>query len=388
MAAIAAAGLSLVAARRRRSRRTRMMSQKAGIALPPATRAAASLPAGASLPVPGITPLFTAIDDFYDTDISFPFPEIDVDSWRLRIHGMVDRPIELSFADLLGMDLVELDATLVCVHNPPGGPRIGTARWLGVEITQLLERVGVHSEADQLLTRSVDGYTAGLPLRAGDVTRPSYLVVAMNGHPLTHKHGFPARLLTPGLWGADANTKWLVEFELTTWAAARDYWERRGWPRNPPPVLPGSRIDVPHNRAVLPQGPVTVAGVAWAPPRGVKAVEVAVDDGPWMTAALAAETNPLMWRQWMFTWNAIPGEHTLRVRALGRRGVQSSTQRPPYPIGSTGLHHVRVDITDGTPALLRRAISVVPALADNGRARIALAGAAIPAWFPSRGASQ
>jgi DMSO/TMAO reductase YedYZ molybdopterin-dependent catalytic subunit len=332
--------------------------------------------AAADLPVPGISPLYTPNDTFYETDVTARPPRVDPDGWRLRVKGMVERPLELSLDELEALGLEELDATLVCVHNPVGGDRIGSARWVGVPLARLLEAAGAKEGAEQLLARSVDGFTAGVPVERIASGAPALLAIGMNGEPLPVEHGYPARLLVPGLWGADANTKWVTELELTSWEAVRDYWDRRGWPRQPSFVQPAARVDVPLNRAVVEPGTVTVAGVAWAPPEGVEGVEVQVDGGPWEAADLGAELAPTMWRQWRLTWNAEPGEHELRVRAIGRRRAQPDADEPPYPVGSRGYDAHRVTVAAGA----RRRRRVGRAAADDAVARLRLAARGLAAW--------
>jgi DMSO/TMAO reductase YedYZ molybdopterin-dependent catalytic subunit len=334
-------------------------------------------PADGNLPVAGISPLFTPNESFYVTDVSARPPRVDPDSWRLRITGLVERPLELSLEDIESLGLTELDATLVCVHNPVGGDRIGSARWVGVPLARLLDEVGVSAEAEQLLARSVDGFTAGVPVERIRSGAPGLLVVGMNGEALPFEHGFPARLIVPGLWGADANTKWLAELELTTWDAVSDYWDRRGWPRQPSFVQPAARIDVPVNRAVLEPGVNAVAGVAWAPPEGVDGVEVQVDGGEWHPAELGDELTPTLWRQWRFDWDAAAGEHLLRVRAVGRRRRQPDGSEPPYPVGSRGYHQRRVTVAAGSRARRR----VARAAADDARERLLLGARGVKAWL-------
>src|SRR3954453_12522689 len=238
-------------------------------------------PADGNLAVPGISPMFTPNDSFYVTDVAARPPRVDPDTWRLHVTGMGERSLELTLDDIASLGRTELDATLVCVHNPVGGNRIGSARWVGVPLARLLEEAGVRPEAEQLLARSVDGFTAGVPVERIRSGAPALLALGMNGEALPFEHGFPARLIVPGLWGADANTKRLAQLELTTWNAVSDYWDARGWPREPSFVQPAARIDVPANRAVLGSATNTVAGVAWAPPEGVEGVEVEVDGGAW-----------------------------------------------------------------------------------------------------------
>src|SRR3954471_15829469 len=334
-------------------------------------------PADGNLAVPGISPMFTPNDSFYVTDVAARPPRVDPDTWRLRVTGMVERPLELTLDDIASLGRTELDATLVCVHNPVGGNRIGSARWVGVPLARLLEEAGVHPEAEQLLARSVDGFTAGVPVERIRSGAPALLALGMNGEALPFEHGFPARLIVAGLWGADANTKWVAELELTTWDAVSDYWDRRGWPRQPSFVQPAARIDVPANRAVLEPGTNTVAGVAWAPPEGIDGVEVQVDDGDWRAAELGDELAPTLWRQWRLRWDAAAGEHVLRVRAIGRRRRQPEGPEPPYPVGSRGYDEHRVTVAASNGTTRRR---LARAAGDDARERILLGVRGIRAW--------
>lgn len=373
----AASGLTAVAFGLRTGQRRRFERRRTRGALPAPTRPAGEPPPGAELAIPGITPLLTPPDRFYVTDVAVPAPQVDLTGWRLRVHGLVGDELSLTYEQLLAFGLHELDATLVCVHNPVGGGRVGTARWSGVPLSDLLSRAGVRPGAEQVLARSIDGFSAGVPIEAAG---GALVAVAMNGEPLRAEHGFPARLLVPGLWGADANTKWLTAIELTTWAAVADYWDRRGWPRRPPNVKPAARIDVPRDRAAIRPGPVTIAGVAWAPPLGIDGVEVSVDGGPWLPAELSEELAPTAWRQWQHRWDASPGAHDVRARAIGRGGIQDGDPRPPYPDGSSGYHTVRLHGTahaaPGLPIIRRAA-------AETAR-RVRLAGMAPPAWSRGR----
>jgi DMSO/TMAO reductase YedYZ molybdopterin-dependent catalytic subunit len=340
-----------------------------------------ALPAGAPPPregdlgVPGISPLFTPTGSFYVTDVAARPPRVDPDAWRLRVTGLVERPLELSLDEIAALGLEELDATLVCVHNPVGGDRIGSAHWVGVPLARLLDAAGVSADAEQLLARSVDGFTAGVPVERIRGGAPALLAIGMNGEALPVEHGFPARLIVPGLWGADANTKWLGELELTTWDAVSDYWDVRGWPRQPSFVQPAARIDVPANRAVLGPAGNTVAGVAWGPPEGVEGVEVQVDGGAWQAAELGPELAPTMWRQWRLEFQAQPGEHVLRARAIGRRRRQPEGLEPPYPVGSRGYDEHRVTVARS--AGRRR---IVRAAADDARGRLLLGVRGLKAW--------
>jgi DMSO/TMAO reductase YedYZ molybdopterin-dependent catalytic subunit len=368
----------------RRRRRRAEERRRAAIGLP---AAAPRAPAEAELDVPGLTPLFTPNRSFYVTDAVMTPPAVDPDTWRLRVHGLVDQELELSLDQLLDMRLVEIDATLVCVHNPVGGYRVGSAHWLGVPLAALLEEAGVRAGCDQVLTRSVSGFTAGLPLEMASSALTPLVALGMNGEPLPVHHGFPARLLTPGIWGADANTKWLTDIELTTWEQASDYWDARGWPRTPGEVKPGSRIDVPADRSTLISGWAVAAGVAWGPSRGVSGVEVSIDGEPWRAAELSPALNPMLWRQWALRWRAEPGPHQLRVRAICGDVAQSEDPAPPYPHGSSGYHSVGVDVLARGPLPRRWRPSVAQA-SDDLAGRVRLAAMAPPAWrargFPRR----
>src|SRR4051794_4392847 len=381
----AAAGAALLtggaAAWLRRSQRTAFHARRAALSLPPAAEPAPPPPPGAELAIDGLAPLYTPADSFYVTDVQVSPPLVDPEQWRLRVHGMVDRPLELALDDLCRMGLVELDATLACVHNKVGGDRIGSARWLGVPLEALLDRAGCQADAEQVVARSVDGFTAGVPVELVRAGVPALLAIGMGGGPLPVDNGFPARLIVPGLWGADANTKWVAELELTTWGAVEDYWDARGWPRWPEPVKPSSRIDVPRHRALLERGPVTVAGVAWAPPDGVRSVEVSVDGGDWRPAELSAEVAPTMWRQWLLRWDADVGEHELRVRTAGPRAAQDGTVSPAYPDGTGGYHTIEVEVRPRPATPADRLGSAARFALDDARDRTLLAARAIPAWL-------
>jgi DMSO/TMAO reductase YedYZ molybdopterin-dependent catalytic subunit len=355
--------------------------------LPAATQRAHPIPSNSELRVPGITPLFTPNAAFYVTDTVLTAPRVDAGGWQLRVHGMVERELELSLQQLLTMELVEVDATLVCVHNPVGGYRVGSARWLGVPLSVLLSVAGVRAECDQVLAHAVNGFSGGVPLDMIGKGPIPLVALGMNGAPLTVRNGFPARLLTPGIWGADASTKWLRAVELTTWERASDYWDARGWPRTPGKVKPGARIDVPADHSAMVAGWAVAAGVAWAPRAGVTGVEVAIDDGPWQPARLSPEIAPTLWRQWALPWRAEPGGHQLRVRTLSGEDIQEERLAPPYPHGSSGYHTVHIQVPDGgaLPPLWHQRLRQLRADLDG---RVRLAGMAPTAWrkygFPRR----
>jgi DMSO/TMAO reductase YedYZ molybdopterin-dependent catalytic subunit len=282
--------------------------------------------------------------EFYRVDTALTVPRIDPAQWRLRITGMVDQPRTLTLADLLDRPMIERHLTLNCVSNEVGGPYIGTAKWLGASLATLIREAGPRTGADQLVSHGADGMTIGTPLDVVLDGRDAMLVVGMNGEPLPPEHGFPVRMLTPGVYGYVGSCKWLTEVEVTTFDAYDAYWVKRGWAARAP-VKTASRIDRPAPLAKVIAGPVRVAGVAWAQRRGIAAVEVQVDDGPWRKAALAPSPSIDTWLQWSLMWQAEPGEHRLRVRAIDRTGaVQPERRVTPFPDGATGWHTLSVTV--------------------------------------------
>ncbi|MFI6447729.1 molybdopterin-dependent oxidoreductase [Kitasatospora sp. NPDC050543] len=325
--------------------RSDISGARLAVRLPPAARAAAPPPAAAHPNVGGLSTFTTSNADFYRVDTALTLPRIDPGRWSLRVHGLVDRPLLISFDELLRRPLEEMDYTLSCVSNEVGGPYLGTARWLGASLPALLREAGVRRGADQLVGRSQDGMTIGTPLDAVLDGRQALLAVAMNGETLPVAHGFPCRSLVPGLYGYASATKWLVDLEVTSFAAYDPYWVKRGWDRTGA-VRTASRIEIPAGFARVPAGTVTVAGTAWATHRGISAVEVRVDEGPWAEATLAADAGPDLWRQWTYDWTgARPGNHTLQVRATDTSGaVQPQARATPFPSGSTGWHNTVVTV--------------------------------------------
>jgi DMSO/TMAO reductase YedYZ molybdopterin-dependent catalytic subunit len=306
---------------------------------------AASPPAGAELAVDGITPLVVPNRDFYRIDTSLLVPRLDARTWSLSVDGMVDRPYSINYEQLLAMPLVEQYVTIACVSNEVGGDLVGNALWRGVRLREVLDRAGVQAGASQVVGRSFDGWTAGFPTAWLDVAdREALVAVAMNGDPLPPEHGYPARLIVPGLYGYVSATKWLTNIELTTLEAFDAYWVPLGWAKEAP-ILTQSRIDVPGNGASVPVGQVAVAGVAWAPDRGVTAVEVQVDDGAWAAAEVSTPISDATWVQWLYRWDAPSGNHTLRVRATdGTGAVQTSEVTEPAPDGARGYHSIGVRV--------------------------------------------
>jgi DMSO/TMAO reductase YedYZ molybdopterin-dependent catalytic subunit len=320
---------------------------RAALRLPRPDSPAPALPAGVDLKLPQLTPFTTPNRTFYRVDTALVLPQVDPDTWQLRIHGDVRNPMTLSFDDLLSRRLVERDITLTCVSNEVGGNLAGHARWLGVPLKDLLEEAGPRAGADQVVTRSADDWTCGTPTQACLTTPDAMLAVGMNGEPLPIAHGFPVRMIVPGLYGYVSGTKWIVDMELTTFDAFDPYWVRRGW-KAQAPIKVASRIDTPRGLSQVQSGrAVKVAGVAWAQTRGIDRVEVRVDDGPWQEARLAPQANDVSWRQWVWDWTpTTTGLATLQVRATDGDGtVQTDRRTPPFPDGATGWHDVVVTVT-------------------------------------------
>ncbi|MEU3157317.1 molybdopterin-dependent oxidoreductase [Streptomyces griseoincarnatus] len=344
-AAVGAVGRSLTASRGQdaaASRRT--------VVLPSPGSPAQPVPRGARLRIQGISPFITPNADFYRVDTALVVPKVDATAWRLRIHGEgVQHPGTYTFDDLLRRELIERDITLTCVSNEVGGPYTGNARWIGVRLADLLAECGVEppsrgGPADQLVSRSVDGMTIGTPVEDAMDGRDAMLALGMNGEPLPFDHGFPVRMVVPGLYGFVSACKWIKDIELTSFDSYDPYWVKRGWARQAP-VKTSSRIDTPEPFARPKTGTVMVAGVAWAQHRGIAKVEVRIDDGPWRQADLGAEDTRDTWRQWSFPWQATTGGHTLTVRATDRTGaVQTGTRARTVPDGASGWHSVVVTV--------------------------------------------
>jgi DMSO/TMAO reductase YedYZ molybdopterin-dependent catalytic subunit len=340
--AAVAAGAGLVG--RLLTERSSVASARAAVRLPKPTATGPSLPAGVDLDIPGLAPFITPNAAFYRVDTAIVVPQVDPSSWRLRIHGMVEREITLTFDELVRRPLTEDYITLCCVSDPVGGPYIGNARWLGASLGALLRQAGIKAGADQLMCTSVDGFTSGTPVQAVMDGRDALLAVAMNGQPLPVAHGFPVRMVVPGLYGYVSATKWVTDINVTTFAGNSAYWAQRGWSQQAP-IKTESRIDVPADGASLAAGHRTVAGVAWAQHKGIDAVEVRVDAGPWQQARLAAVPGIDTWRQWAWEWDAAPGGHVIQARATDKTGyTQTGSDAPPEPNGATGYPQVNVTV--------------------------------------------
>ncbi|KOX13879.1 molybdopterin-dependent oxidoreductase [Nocardiopsis sp. NRRL B-16309] len=320
------------------------------IRLPRPSDPAAPVPDGADLELDGLSSFFTPNEDFYRIDTALSVPRLDASTWSLRIRGNGVEDRTYDYHELLNRsDLVERDITIACVSNPVGGDLIGNARWIGVPLATLLEEVGVvppsrGGSADQLVSRSSDGMTIGTPVEDVMDGRDAMLALGMNGEPLPYDHGFPVRMVVPGLYGYVSACKWLVEIELTTFDAFDAYWVPRGWSARGP-IKTQSRIETPRDNASVAGGTVPIAGVAWAQTTGIDRVEVSVDGGEWREAELAEEATTDTWRQWVYEWDAEPGDHEISVRATDRDGdAQTDDHAPPAPDGATGQHTVQVTV--------------------------------------------
>jgi DMSO/TMAO reductase YedYZ molybdopterin-dependent catalytic subunit len=320
------------------------------LALPKPASSIPPLPTGIEGKVKGVSAFRTPTKDFYRVDTALVIPRVDVGKWRLEVDGMVDKPFSLTFEELTAMEVVERDITLNCVSNEVGGPYISSTRWLGVRMRDVLERAGVQSGVDQILSESVDGMTISTPIEAltdaSSVEKEALLAFAMDGQPLPARHGFPVRMVTPGLYGFVGATKWLTKLTATTYAAQKAYWTKRGW------LIDGrvktqARIDTPMGLATYEPGRIPVGGVAWAQGGdGISKVEVRVDDGPWQEATLGPDANTVYWRQWSWVWEAKSGRHDLTVRATNGKGeVQTEQRAEPFPGGASGYHSIVVIVS-------------------------------------------
>lgn len=338
-AAVVVGGIAQVVERRR------VQSIRAAIsdALPPPAGpadsinpTAISVPAGATLSP--VTPFITPNGDFYRIDTALSFPRINLSSWKVEIGGMVDKPLTLTYNDLLARPQTERIVTLCCVSNEVGGEYISNASFQGVMLADLLNEAGVQSDAEQVFSTSLDGWTCGFPVAVALDGRDAMIAVGMNGEALPLEHGFPARLVVPGLYGYVSATKWLSRIELNKWDDAEGFWVPRGWARDAP-IKTQSRIDVPRNGEKVKAGSAKIAGIAWAQHRGVDKVEVRIDDGQWQQARLGDDVTDDAWRQWVLDWDATPGRYTIQVRATDRNGdTQTADVAPPDPDGATGYH--------------------------------------------------
>jgi DMSO/TMAO reductase YedYZ molybdopterin-dependent catalytic subunit len=339
------AGVAAVAglAGRLLAERGAVTSARAAIKIPKPAVTAPGLPPGVNLNIPGLSSFITPNNNFYRVDTAIVLPEVDPSSWQLRIHGMVSRELTITFDELLKRPLIQDYVTLCCVSDPVGGPYIGNALWLGASLASLLREAGIKAGADQLMCTSVDGFTSGTPVQTVMDGRDALLAVAMNGQPLPIAHGFPARMVVPGLYGYVSATKWVTDINVTTFAGNYAYWAQRGWSQQAP-IKTECRIDVPGASQISP-GRTAVAGVAWAQHKGIEAVEVRVDQGPWNQARLAAVPDLDTWRQWVWEWEATNGTHLIEARATDKTGyTQTAVQEPPEPNGASGYPSASVAV--------------------------------------------
>jgi DMSO/TMAO reductase YedYZ molybdopterin-dependent catalytic subunit len=315
--------------------------ERAGVRLPTPAKPLPAPPADPATTTAGLSPLITPIANFYRIDTALSFPSVSLKSWRLNVTGLVNTPRTYTYDELLNRDLIERDITISCVSNEVGGDLVGNARWIGCRLDDLLHEAGIKSGADQIMGVSVDEFTAGFPVATLD-GRDAIVALGMNGEALPVKNGFPARLIVPGLYGYVSATKWLSEIRLTRFDQEQGYWIPRGW-STLAPVKTESRIDRPGAKATA--GAVAIAGVAWAPTRGIKHVEVQVDDGPWTLSTLGPTLGDDSWRQWFLKWDATPGQHQIRCRATDGTGTTQTEDRADVaPDGATGWHTIRVNV--------------------------------------------
>jgi DMSO/TMAO reductase YedYZ molybdopterin-dependent catalytic subunit len=317
-------------------------ASRAGIKLPRRAVPVPAVPTGAQVDIDGVSRFVTPNRDFYRVDTALRIPDVPAEGWNLRIHGMVDKELNLSFRDLLGMPLVDHRVTLTCVSNEVGGPYVGNAVWTGVLVKDLLAMAGVQAGADAIKTTSADKWSAGTPLEAVTDDRHSMVAIGMNGEPLPLAHGFPARMIVPGLYGYVSATKWLTDIEVSRFADFKAYWTTRDYDAKAP-IKFSSRIDVPKSFQTFPKDKVRVGGVAWAQTVGIERVEVKVDDGDWQQATLATQDTVETWRQWSWQWDdATEGTHKLTIRATNKNGeTQTSDRARIRPNGTTGWHSVQ-----------------------------------------------
>jgi DMSO/TMAO reductase YedYZ molybdopterin-dependent catalytic subunit len=304
-----------------------------------------TVPVGADFASSGTPTYVTPVGDFYRIDTALTIPQLSTADWSLKIHGMVDREITFKYNDIRNRPLVEELVTLTCVSDPVGGPYISNARWIGVPIRDLLMAAGAHPDADQVLSTSVDGYTAGTPIDVLlDPNRGALLAIGMNGEPLPVEHGFPARMVVPGLYGYVSATKWVTDLELTTFAAKQGYWVPRGYSAKAP-IKTEARIDKPAAFATVSAGQVVVAGIAWAQTKGIARVEVRVDGGRWQDAQLSTEVSKNTWRMWRAFLDLKPGGHSVQARATDQTGyVQTGDTADSIPDGATGWPSVSFSV--------------------------------------------
>ncbi len=340
----AAAGIAATGGRLLSAARSNIAQARDALQLPAPAKPAAAVPAGVQSPVPGVAPWVTPNGEFYRIDTALSVPEINADEWELRVHGLVEEEVRLTFQDLLDADLIESHVTLTCVSNPVGGNLAGNAKWLGLPIREVLKRAKPKDGADMVLSTSIDGFSASTPLEVLQDDRDAMLAIGMNDEPLPLEHGYPVRMVVPGLYGFVSATKWVVDLEVTRFADSRAYWTERGWSERGP-IKTMARVDVPKSFAKVPAGKVAVGGTAWAQTRGIAKVEIQIDNADWVEADLSTEASLVTWRQWSYEWDATPGPHYIKVRATDGAGeVQTDQRADPVPDGASGWQSVMVTV--------------------------------------------
>ncbi|MBT2552031.1 molybdopterin-dependent oxidoreductase [Arthrobacter sp. ISL-5] len=340
----AAAGIAAIGGRLLSAARSNVAQARESLRLPSPGKAAATVPAGVQSAAPGVTPWLTPNGDFYRIDTALSVPEINAEEWELRVHGLVEQEVRLTFQDLLDAELIESHVTLTCVSNPVGGNLAGNAKWLGLPIREVLKRARPKDGADMVLSTSIDGFSASTPLEVLQDDRDAMLAIGMNGEPLPLEHGYPVRMVVPGLYGFVSATKWVVDLEVTRFADSKAYWTQRGWSERGP-IKTMARVEVPKSFAVVPAGRVAIGGTAWAQTRGITKVEVQIDGADWAPAVLSEEASVVTWQQWSFDWDAKPGSHYIKVRATDGTGeVQTEKRADPVPDGASGWQSVMVTV--------------------------------------------
>jgi len=338
---VGAVGITATGAAKLLSGKVTTQVTKIAAALPKPLKFLAKPPVDPALSTPGLSPLFTPNKDFFRIDTSFAVPDVSLDTWKLEITGMVAKPLTFTYEELIARPTFELDDTISCVSNEVGGTLIGNARWQGIRLDDLIREAAPNANADQVLGYSVDGFTAGFPLAALD-GRDAMIAFGMNGEVLPPKHGYPARIIVPGLYGYVSATKWLSKIEVTRFDTKHGYWISQGWAERAP-IKTSSRIDTPMNGEDLKLDPMAIAGVAWAATSGISQVEVKIDNEPWRVATLGPEIAKTTWRQWWIDWQPKKGGHLIAVRATDGDGkLQSQANVPVIPDGAEGWHTIKV----------------------------------------------
>ncbi len=340
----AASAIAATGGRMLSAARSNVAQARESLQLPAPAKPAPAVPAGVQSKAPGVTPWLTPNNEFYRIDTALSVPEINAQDWELRIHGLVEQEVRLSFQDLLDANLIETHVSLTCVSNPVGGNLAGNAKWLGMPIRDVLKMARPTEGADMVLSTSIDGFSASTPLEVLQDDRDAMLAIGMNGEALPLEHGYPVRMVVPGLYGFVSATKWVVDLEVTRFADSKAYWTQRGWSERGP-IKTMARVEVPKSFAKVPAGRVAIGGTAWAQTRGITKVEVQIDNGPWAEATLSEEASLVTWRQWSYDWEATPGPHYIKARATDGTGeVQTDKRADPVPDGASGWQSLMVTV--------------------------------------------